>query len=70
MVPRSTLEKAKEVLKEEKETILTESFHFGGANPEEFEENFEIEEDETRWFINDQCDDYYEYIYIVEKEII
>jgi hypothetical protein len=70
VVPCSTLEKAKKVMEEEKETLLMESNHYNGYDPEELEETFEIEEGEERWFINDPFDDYYEEIKIIEEEII
>ena len=70
VVPCISEETAKEVLKQEKETILNESFHFGKVNntKEDFE-NFEVEESDTTFYINDPYDDYYEDIKIVEKEI-
>jgi CheY-like chemotaxis protein len=63
------LEKAKEVLEKEKEWIKNEAHHFKKYTEEELEEEFEIEESETRWYINDPSDDYYEDFTIVEKEI-
>jgi hypothetical protein len=70
VVPCISEETAKEVLKKEKETIINESFHFGKANndDEDFAE-FELEETDTTFYINDPYDDYYENITIVEKEI-
>ena len=60
---------AKELLKQEKATILKESYHFGGYDELSLNDMFEIEEDDERWFINDPCDDYYEELMIVEKDI-
>ena len=67
--PCESLELAKEVLKEEKEYILNESFHFSRMSDEDMEE-MEIEESDTSYYINDPCDDYYEDIKIIEKIII
>ena len=69
-VPCASLEAARKVLQDEKETILNESPHYDHYTPEELEEEFEIEEDDDRWYINDPCDDYYEDIKIVEKEVV
>jgi hypothetical protein len=70
VVPCSTLDKAKEVLEEEKNTILKESHHFSNLTNDDLNE-LEIKENEdgTYWFINDPYDDYYEEIKIIEKEI-
>lgn len=72
IVPCSTMEKAKEVLEEEKNTILNESYHFSGRTPEELKEDFYVDEEEdgTYWYINDESDDYYEELKIVEKEVL
>lgn len=69
VIPCSSLEKAKEVLEKEKKWVKNEAYHFQNYTEEELEEEFEIEESETRWYINDPSDDYYEEITIVEKEI-
>lgn len=69
-VPCASLEAARKVLQDEKETILNESPHYDHYTPEELEEEFEIEEDDDRWYINDPCDDYYEDIKIIEKNIV
>ena len=58
------------VLEKEKNWVKTEAFHFCDYTDEELQEEFTIEESETRWFINDPSDDYYEEINIVEKEIL
>ena len=69
-VPCASLEAARKVLQDEKETILNESPHYDHYTPEELEEEFEIEEGDDRWYINDPCDDYYEDIKIIEKEVV
>ena len=69
-VPCATLEAARKVLQDEKDTILQDSPHYDHYTPEELEEEFEIEEDDDRWYINDPCDDYYEDIKIIEKNIV
>lgn len=65
-VPCMSLDAAKRVLADEKRTILRESHHFGGRGLDEFE----VEEGEMRFYINDPCDDYYEEIKIIEKNIV
>lgn len=69
-VPCATLEAARKVLQDEKDTILQDSPHYDHYTPEELEEEFEIEEDDDSWYINDPCDDYYEDIKIIEKNIV
>lgn len=68
-VPCLTKEKARQVLKEEKERILKESYHFGRKTLEGFEDDFHIEETEDAFFINDPCDDYWEDYYIKQREL-
>lgn len=68
--PCTTLEAARKVLQDEKNTILRESKHYDHYTPEELEEEFEIEEDDDSWYINDPSDDYYEDIKIIEKVIV
>jgi hypothetical protein len=67
--PCESLGLAKEVLKEEKEYILNESFHYSRMSDEDMKE-MEIEETDTSYYINDPCDDYYEDIKIIEKNIV
>ena len=69
-VPCISLELAQKTLKKEAYTILTESHHFSGYTADELEENFEIEFTDDRFYINDHCDDYYEDIRIIEKELV
>ena len=69
-VPCTTLEAARKILQDEKNTILHESRHYTGYTKDELEENFYIEESDDRWYINDPCDDYYEDIQIVEKIVV
>ena len=69
-VPCSDLYTARRVLNMKKNIILHESRHYTGCTKDELEENFEIEEGDDRWYINDPCDDYYEDIQIVEKIIV
>jgi hypothetical protein len=69
-VPCTTLETARKILQDEKNTILHESHHYMGRTKDELEEDFYIEESDDRWYINDPCDDYYEDIQIVEKVIV
>lgn len=67
VVPCATLETAKEILKGQVETVLTEYCHFLNRNIEEFE--VEEEEDGTSWYINDPSDSYYVDIRIESGEI-
>jgi len=54
-------------MEREKEWIAEESNHFKGFDPND--ESLEIEESKHRFFIMDECDDYYEEIMVMEKEI-
>lgn len=67
VVPCSSLEVAKKVMAEEKNTILNESPRY--KNYKEHPEEYQFEEDEESVFINVLDDEYYENIYIQEKEI-
>ena len=69
-VPCASRTLARKVLKEEKETILNESPHYMGRTKKELREDFEIESSKDSFFINDCCDDYYEDINIIEKELV
>lgn len=70
IVPCSCEETAKKVFEKEIDTILNESYHFGGYTKEEREEMFEIEDDgDGRFFISDPSDSYYEDILMYEKDI-
>ena len=60
----------KKELEAEKTWVLTESHHFSGHSINDFNEMFEVEQTEHRYFINDPSDDYYEEIKIDEYEII
>lgn len=68
VVPCASLDAAKKVMLEEKKTLLNESFRYVGYkdNPEDYE----VEETELSFYIHMNCDDYYEYIKIEEKEIL
>ena len=71
VVPCRTLEAAQKVMSDEIDIILTESYHFGECDDiETAEENYEVEKDESSFYINDPCDDYYEDIKIEEKIIL
>lgn len=68
VTPCKTRKTSRELLKETKETILNESGHFCKKNNTEDDfKAYEIEEKETKFFILDPCDDYYEDVYIVER---
>jgi hypothetical protein len=64
-VPCRNYETAKRVLQGKKEYVLKETKHFGGCDLDEFD----VEEGEDRFYINDPCDDYYEEIEIIEYNI-
>ena len=55
-------------MQREIEWIKNESFHF--RNFDERGDDFEVEQSEHRFFINDDTDDYYEEIMVKETEII
>ena len=60
-------ETAKAQMQSEIDWLKNESIHFKGYDPND--ESLEIEESEHRFFIMDECDDYYEEIIVDEKEI-
>lgn len=68
VVPCASLEIAKRVLRDEKNTILKESHHFSNLSEDDME-YIDMEETDTSFYINDNTDDYYEDIKIVERYI-
>lgn len=72
VTPCKDMETAKKVMEDEVKTLLTGSVHYNGIDIDNVDENgdFTVERDEERFFINDNCDDYYEEITIEEKEIV
>ena len=60
-------ETAKAQMQKEISWLKNESFHF--RDFEERGDDFEVEQGEHRFFINDETDDYYEEIMVMEKEI-
>jgi hypothetical protein len=68
-VPCATEEIAKRVLKEQRDLILNESLHFSNLTDDDMDE-MEIVDTDEHFYINDQCDDYYEDYYIEEKDVI
>ena len=72
VTPCKDMETAKKVMEDEVKTLLTESVHYNGIDIDNVDENgdFTVERDEERFFINDNCDDYYGEITIEEKEIV
>lgn len=67
VTPCKTKKTAKELLKEEKERIFNDGHFSKNNNTEEDMLEYEVEETETKFYINDPCDDYYEDVYIVER---
>jgi len=59
---------ARKEMNEEKEWIRNECYHFKDYDPND--EDLIIDEDDYGFYIEDDCDDYYEDIRIFEKEII
>ena len=72
VTPCKDMETAKKVMEDEVKTLLTESVHYNGIDIDNVDENgdFTVERDEERFFIIDNCDDYYEEITIEKKEIV
>jgi hypothetical protein len=69
--PCRTLEAAQKVMSDEIRTIMTESHHFGWCkNLSTLEKEYEVEKDDTSFYLNDPSDDYYEDIKIEEKIIL
>lgn len=68
-VPCASIEAARKVLQDEKNTILHESHHFSGLTDDDMAE-MEVEEDSDNFFINDPSDDYYEDIKIFDKILV
>jgi hypothetical protein len=66
--PCASIEAARKVLQAKRNDILRESYHFGGIDLED--DDYEVEESEDSFYINDNSDDYYEDIKIVEKNIV
>lgn len=67
VVPCSNEETAKREMQKEIRTLLNES-HFIAYNDRP--DDFILEQTETSYYIEDTCDDYYEHIWIEEKEIL
>ena len=69
--PCRTLESAKQVMLDEINMIARESHHFGWCkNIQTLKRKYKVEETDTSFYLNDPCDDYYEYIKIEEKIIL
>ena len=60
-------ETAKAQMQKEIDWLKNESIHFRDFDKEG--EDFEVEQEDCRFFLNDPCDDYYEEIIVDEKEI-
>lgn len=72
VTPCKDIETAKKVMEEEINTLMTESVHYKGIDLDNVDKcgDFIVERDDERFFISDNCDDYYEEISIEEKEVL
>lgn len=68
VTPCGTFEKAKEVLKTERDFILNESVHYSNENLKD-SDAFEFIDEETHFRVLDYNDDYWEDYYIEERQI-
>ena len=66
VVPCASEETAKQVMQDEIKTLLNESHFIALVDRPD---DFIVEQTEYSYYIEDTCDDYYEDINIVEKEI-
>lgn len=60
-------ETAVQTMEKAKEWIRKDSWHFRDYDPND--EDLTIEESDHSFYVNDECDDYYEKLFIEEKEI-
>lgn len=70
VVPCLSMDAAKKVLKEEKNWVLKNSFHFSRYTIDELknDEEFEFVDEDKKFYVQDLCDDYWEDYCIIEKE--
>lgn len=64
-IPCSSEETAREMMRRERDTILSESIHYKSHS----KDDFKVEDDDVHFFIQDLYDEYYEYLTIEEKTI-
>jgi hypothetical protein len=71
VTPCGTFEKAKEILKTERDFTLNESVHYSEYTLEELKNNeeFEFIDEECHFLVLDYNDDYWEDYYIEERQI-
>ena len=71
-IPCATKEKAIEILQEEKNTLLNESYHYSPFTLEELKnsDEFEVEDLPDKFSVTDFTDDYWEDYYIEEKDVL
>lgn len=62
-------EDAKKAMDEEIDWIVNESHHFKSDSLEQMKEDFYVEYNDYRFFVDDESDDYYEQLKIEEKVI-
>ena len=65
----NSYEKAKKAMDKEIDWIVKESHHFKSDSLEQMKEDFYVEDDDYRFFVNDDFDDYYEDLKIEIKTI-
>lgn len=68
--PCATREIARRLLNEEKEYLLHSGETHYSKFADDLDEYFEVEETEDTYYINDLTDDYYEDLWIVEKDLV
>lgn len=68
VTPCGTMEKAKEVLKTERDIILNESIHYSNENLKDIDA-FEFIDEETHFRVLDYNADYWEDYYIEERQV-
>lgn len=72
VVPCKTIERAREIIREERNTTLEESYPFSNYTLEELKNNddFDVIDEDDRFYVNGSFTGYWEDYYIKEKEIV
>lgn len=69
-IPCASLKIARKTLRFEKDWLMNNTKHFGGYSDDELKEEFDVEEDKDRFYINDPSDDYYEEYKVVRRRVL